>query len=173
MLSFLRFTDQWGRVRDMMRGFGQPTPDTPTMPADGRLQARSLLTVEEGLEWADACGVDVYVDNPNGGPPINLHGKKLRYVKTRPANFKLMMDAAGDIAVVNTGNFVECGVADVPILETIDANNLLKVANGKLNPDTGKFEKAPDHQPPDLKFPLLMQGCDKALLVDEPRFPRT
>lgn len=72
-----------------------------------------------------------------------------------------MIDACSDLSVVNTGAFVAFGVQMTPMLELTDENNLMKIANGKLD-ENGKFRKSPTHPVPSYDFALSLQGYDPA-----------
>ena len=72
----------------------------------------------------------------------------------------LMMDACADIDVVTRGSAIACGVKLDPILQIVDENNLLKIATGHKNPDTGKFEKASDHPDP---APLIAAEIERQI----------
>ena len=50
-------------------------------------------------------------------------------------------DGCGDLSVVTIGTLSACGIADEPILETIDANNLMKFAPGHRIDEFGKLIK--------------------------------
>lgn len=147
------------RVQHMMAGFGQMVPDTPWCPPPRTWVARIAMLMEEVLELAAAVGVNIET-------PQTTALQKDQLTLTPVPGFALTMeqlpgvlDAIADIGVVNTGNFVTCGVPDELILEVVDHNNLMKVSSGKLNEETGKFEKAAGHPAPDLAGTLrLLMG---------------
>jgi predicted HAD superfamily Cof-like phosphohydrolase len=155
------------RVKAMMLGFGQRCPASPTVgPPEDRI-SRARLKLEETLEYLDKAAlslrvkslgydiVTINLDKPFDAPEgfvVEVHPDK------KP-DLVGMMDALGDDSVVNTGSFVAHGVRMTPILEAIDENNLMKIANGKLD-DHGKFQKAKDHPVVNLEFALALQGYD-------------
>lgn len=151
-------TDHERRVISMMEAFGQNCPAYPTIADAAVRRLRVMLLLEEVIEYADAAGIDLLL--PAGD---KLHIKRVTPVcsETRTPDLAGMVDALGDISVVNTGAFVAHGVRMAPVLEMIDANNLLKYSTGKRNPDTGKFEKAPNHPVPDINLILVQQGYDR------------
>lgn len=153
-------TGHWCRVREMRAGYGQPNRDTPGLPDDDHLTACMNISFEEDLELLDAAGFDLYIGNRRIDP------QELRIQKVRSANLVEMIDACGDRSVVNTGILVACGVPDDPFLREIDNNNLLKIRTGKLNPVTGKFEKAKDHPKPDIAG-VLRDVMEQTRHVDE------
>lgn len=153
------------RVKEMMIGFGQDTPHNPTALAhDAKTRkARVRFLLEEVLELAEAEGVTVALAMDDGTYMPFDHGDardgRIRYDENGDEpDLEKIVDALTDISVVNTGAFIAHGVRVAPMLEITDSNNLLKIANGKLNPETGKFEKAPNHPVPNYAFALRVQG---------------
>lgn len=144
-------TQHYARVREMMRGFGQATPDTPGLPDAATRMLRVRLLLEEVLELAAAAGVRVQAGSQ--GPPVRFEDLVFS-ASDAPPDLVQMLDAFCDISVVNTGGFVACGVPDGPLLAVVDQNNLLKIATGRLCAETGKFIKSPDHPPPDIAAEL-------------------
>lgn len=168
------YTDHERRVRQMMAGFRQHTPDSPAMPPPAVRLARVRMLLEEVLEFADKCAIDVSINLAGGGSRFltgdyvpfdaSVEDRKegtftVTHDESKTPDLVGMVDGLGDISVVNTGGFAACGVAMTPVLEAIDANNLLKIAKGKLDAG-GKFIKHPDHQPPDLGFVLRGLGYE-------------
>lgn len=171
-----QFMPEWTpherRVREMMIGFGQGTPDTPTIPDDKTLVARIRQLLEEVFELANAAGVAIEADLPE--PCARLHfGQDGGNVIVRRdheiiPHLELMVDALSDISVVGTGTSVAIGVRLGPMIELTDHNNLMKIANGKLD-EHGKFRKSPTHPAPNYKHALAMQGWDAE--ANRPPFP--
>jgi predicted HAD superfamily Cof-like phosphohydrolase len=60
------------------------------------------------------------------------------------------VDGVMDIGVVSTGSLVTAGLPDLAFRREVDANNLLKIANGHMD-EHGKFIKPKGHPAPDLK----------------------
>lgn len=172
-------TDHERRVRCMMEGFGQTTPERPTLATQATRESRVALLLEEVLEFAEDAAVTVCVRH--GDDWVYLHPQRARIsdavvpdgawalMETEGAvpNLAGMIDALGDISVVNTGSFVAFGVRMTPILECIDANNMLKIATGRLNTETGKFEKHPNHPKPAIAYELQMQAYDPSPIVTD------
>lgn len=126
-----------------MQAYGQETPDAPTIPDAAILQTRIRFLLEEVLEAAAECGIFVATFGPDTLAPqtINDHlrvdpGKKIRFDK--------LLKELADVDVVLRGFFVALGVRMTPILEAVDANNLMKTSTGHLDA-TGKFVKSPNH----------------------------
>ena len=69
-----------------------------------------------------------------------------------------IVDGCADVSVVNIGCLLACGIADVPILEEVDQNNLSKFGAGYYRDEYGKLRKPPGHKPPDFKKVLISQG---------------
>lgn len=157
-------TDHERRIASMMTGFGQECPDKPTIPDTKTLTLRALLKLEETLEFLDAAGLQIVFDLPDrhyvADHPSSLvmcGGMKVTARPDAAPDMEGMIDALADDSVVNVGTFLALGVRMTPILEEVDANNLMKVANAKVN-DAGKFIKAPNHPPVNLKLALKLQG---------------
>jgi predicted HAD superfamily Cof-like phosphohydrolase len=137
------------RVCMMMNWFNQATPLVPVVPEDKVVKLRVALPLEETFELAEASGYEVRLN----GQKVNY--EDLELVRVGEPYMEDVIDAFGDISVVTVGGLAAYGVADTPVLEAIDENNLLKKAGGRENPVTGKFEKSPDHKPPDINAVLL------------------
>jgi len=144
------------RVITMMRGFGQTTPDRPTVPAmKDRIRCFRLL-LEEVLEYGAAAGLSAVTHSGDGQ---TLAIEDLAIVPMDDdACLVQMVDACADISVVNTCAFAAMGVRMQPVLEVVDANNLLKIETGTLDPVSGKFKKHPDHPAPDFVSVLDAQS---------------
>jgi len=149
-------------VRSMMQGYGQATPDAPCIPDAKTLILRARLKLEETLEFFDAAGLrlDFVIDGLTS-ERVKCDGLEQFRIEADPEHhpdLALMVDACADDSVVNTGTFVALGVKMQPALDAVDENNLLKIATGKKNPVTGKFEKAKDHPLTDFAKVLAEQG---------------
>lgn len=139
-------------VKKFKLGAGQSAPDTKTEPTDAEKITCVRLLIEEALEMAEALGVSVR-QNHDGGTEVN-RADDFYYICVGETNFVEVLDAAVDIMWVGvTGPLALCGMADklTPALAAVDANNLLKLANGHKCPTTGKFIKPKDHPKVDLE----------------------
>lgn len=145
-----RATTHWRRVRQMMLGFGQAAPEALlSEPSPELLKSRLMLNLEELLEQIRDAGFELrFTNNSDLYPEIDIDALAMSCV--RPPDMVKLLDGITDLSVTNTGFFVALGVPDSPFLEEVDANNLLKIATGKLNTETGKFEKTKDHPAPDI-----------------------
>lgn len=139
-------------VKKFKLGAGQSAPDTKTEPTDAEKITCVRLLIEEALEMAEALGVKI--QQPlYPAHRIDSHNNFEYYVRGK-TNFVEVLDAAVDIMWVGvTGPLALCGIADklTPALAAVDANNLLKLANGHKCPTTGKFIKPKDHPKVDLE----------------------
>lgn len=170
LLPLIPMTDHERRVHEMMRGYRQATPDEPTMPDENIRATRVALLLEEVLEFAEESAITVQIHFqreyltllPKRVPLYDLQCEdgcwSLMNTPNREPNLVGMIDALADISVVNTGAFVACGVRMTPVLECVDANNLLKIATGRLDEESGKFIKAPNHPKPDFAYVLRAQN---------------
>lgn len=144
------------RVQLMMAGFGQETPDYLWCPPPRIWVSRIAMLMEEVLELAEAVGVNIETPQTAALTKAQLTITPISGFALTGPKLPSVLDAIADISVVNTGNFVVCGVPDELILEVVDHNNLTKVSNGHLNEETGKFEKAANHPPPDIAGTLRL-----------------
>lgn len=157
------------RVRAMMQGFGQTTPDALTMPTIHDRKRMCNLLLEEVFEFVDACGLSVIVTSSDREHvSINLDA-------TAAPRFIDMVDGMADISVVLHGATNGCGISDWAwerILEEVDNNNLLKIQNGHLDPASGKFIKPKDHPKPNLVDILMAQNTEilNATATDTSRY---
>ena len=160
MSYLLRTSSHYDRVKEFMRGAGQETPSTYTVPSDKLRIARARLLLEETLETV-CYGLGVQVRFPQFGTTSldpKIMKEKAIYQVESPDNIHSRtefdpietIDGIMDMHVVATGTLVAIGLPDSTFLEEVDNNNLKKIATGKLNPETGKFEKSLKHVPPDI-----------------------
>jgi predicted HAD superfamily Cof-like phosphohydrolase len=146
------------RVKEMMLAFGQDGPSHPGIPSEKIRKLRVALLLEEVLEFAKASGIHVGHKGRNG-ERLKMENLILGPDPNHDPDLVEMADGLADISVVNTGAFIACGITMDPVLECVDANNLMKVATGTENPVTGKFEKHPDHPKPPIDAVLKLQGA--------------
>ena len=150
------------RVKEMMIGFGQDTPETPEIPDDKTLELRVRLMFEEVLEFAEAAGVIIEADLPEPCAPLSFDqdggNVTIKRDPNKAPDMTEMVDALADGSVVGVaGTAIALGVRMEPMLELTDANNLMKIANGKVD-EHGKFRKHPDHPKPNYSHALALQG---------------
>lgn len=148
----------YDRVRDFMKGVGQPTPDRYTEPTEAQRILRARLVLEEVAEFiTKGLGVSV------GSPllyltPASVKNAVYSINLSEPYNPVEMIDGVCDIHVTATGALIDAGLPHEIFQKTVDENNLDKIRNGHRNPETGKWEKHPDHQPPDIEGLLNSLG---------------
>lgn len=145
------------RVADFMRKAGQQLPGTPSV-RDGKIrELRVRLLLEEVLEFAEASGVRINLrEEPYSTPPLTY--EDFVFDTNDKVDLVKAADGLADISVVTVGAMLAYGIADVPLLEEVDQNNLMKIARGRRCPKTGKWLKPPDHQPPRIADVLRAQG---------------
>lgn len=145
-----------------MRAAGQAVPPHPAEPSPEDRLLRARLILEEAFETIEkGLGINVTIEPPGigAGSAYCIRFKDLRMAVVRPFNMIETVDGCGDVSVVTIGTLSACGVADGPILAEIDRANLQKFGpGGHRNPETGKWEKPPDHRPPDILGRLVEQG---------------
>lgn len=147
-------------VAEFMRLASQQLPEFPVLPTPGVRLLRARLIFEEAMETIEALGVDVYLSNANDG---NYQVCKDNvYIEIGgAADLVKIVDGCADISVVNTGALLACGVADLPVLDAVDYNNLAKFGPGHTKREDGKLIKPPGHKPPDFERILCGQGWIK------------
>lgn len=123
------------------------------MPSSATLELRCRLLLEEVFEFIDAAGFSVLTFDDK---PFDV--KTAAFEPYTSPDMYAMVDAIADIDVVNTGTAIALGVSMDPVLDEVDNNNLLKIATGRRNELTGKFEKHVDHPLPDIEGVLQAQG---------------
>jgi predicted HAD superfamily Cof-like phosphohydrolase len=146
------------RVERFMLLADQELPGKPTVP-DGKIrELRVRLLLEEVLEFAAASGVRVkLVGEPDDTPYLTYDEFKFETVDQ--VDLVEVADGLGDISVVTVGAMLAYGIADVELLKEVDNNNLAKFGpGGYKDPDTGKWHKPPNHQPPRIADVLRAQG---------------
>lgn len=148
------------RVIEMMRGFGQNTPDKPTLPPTPERIRCFRLLLEEVLEYGAAAGLEA-VTHSGDGQTLMIDDLAIVPIADEDPSLPDMVDACADISVVNTCAFAAMGVRMQPVLEMVDANNLLKIETGSLDPVSGKFKKHPDHPKPDFVKAVADQGGEQ------------
>jgi predicted HAD superfamily Cof-like phosphohydrolase len=150
-------TDHACRVAEFMLKAGQQLPSTPSV-RDGKIrELRVRLLLEEVLEFAEASGVGIKLREDHDATP-SLHFEDFIFETCDEVNLIKAADGLADISVVTVGAMLAYGIADVPLLEEVDRNNLAKIARGHKCPKTGKWLKPPDHQPPRIADVLRAQG---------------
>lgn len=153
------------RVRQMQRLFGQHIPDRPAVPCGDRLLSQMRMVFEEVLESIYEAGLEIVPSMKNGKETFVLEWRRISSGEGDGSiDLPKLMKELADVSVTLTGMFSACGVKMGPILEAVDCNNIEKKANGRMNPQTGKWEKHPNHQPPNIATLLLLQGWRQTTL---------
>ena len=142
------------RVIDFMRKAGQEVPVDPGIPDMDVRMLRAKLILEEAMETITALGIDLNVRYTGVGAggmiPITKSSVRMEHNMKRGPNFVEILDGCADISVVTYGTLVACGVADIPLIEAIDASNLDKFRGDAHRTSEGKWQKPSDWQPPNI-----------------------
>ena len=149
----------YDRVREMMRGFGQHTPEHPRVPDEHARKRCFFLLLEEVLEYGAAAGL-VAITHQGDGTVLHIDDLVIVEDDSTDPDLVGMVDACADISVVNMCAFAAMGIQPDPVLEMVDENNLLKIATGTLDETTGKFKKHPDHPKPEFAKEVQRQMED-------------
>ena len=140
------------RVEELMVGYKQHIPATPTVPDEKTRLLRARLILEEAFETVLALGF-ILRDVDNGAL---IDYENLVFSPDVEPNLIEIADGCADISVVTIGTLSACGIADMPLLEEVDANNLLKLQNTQWD-EFGKGVKPEGHPPPDIEAVLQSQ----------------
>ncbi len=130
------------KVKDFMLAVGQPCREKPSTPSDLERIGRVKFLLEEVLEFAEASGISVNIDE-----------SKLEYTIISPPNLVEIADSIADISYINYGSANSYGLDMEPFENEVHENNLTKVKTGYID-NSGKLRKGPDYKPVDLK-PIL------------------
>lgn len=159
-MDLTRLTTHAQRVRDFMTKARQDLPAMPMIPTDQVRILRAKLMFEEVMETIAALGVEIRM-NPedqmqvDGAAVLSADGHK--FVISGPMNLVEVADGCADVSVVTTGTLLACGIADDPLLELVDRNNLEKFGVGHSWNAAGKLIKPPGHKKPDIAAELERQ----------------
>jgi len=145
-------TEHQQRIEEFMRLAGQAVPLKPTMPSLEVRRLRANIILEEARETINGLGFEIGIDS-HEIPVVSESGEP---------NIIEVVDGCADISVVTIGTLSAFGVADKPLLETVDAANLRKFGPGSYRRETdGKWMKPPDFKAPDIISVLMSQGYEK------------
>jgi predicted HAD superfamily Cof-like phosphohydrolase len=162
LLANLDRSEHQRRVDALLRGIGHQLPTRPSMSINRDvLRAQLTMLLEEVAELMEAAGF-VAVDAATGNC-VNLDlvaAPAAGVASDAPAipDMAGTVDGVVDISVIVTGLLSLLGVADNPMLLEVDLNNLLKLAKGSLDKQTGKFNKPANHPKPEIRSLLHEQG---------------
>ena len=147
------------RVRRFMQGCGQGTPESPTVPSAEERVSRVRMQFEEVLEAAEAMGVDIGFDLPDGSNVLVVFDDFTfdSVLEDHEVDINHVIKECVDVSVVNTGTLVAFGVPDKPFLKEVDKNNELKLKRGYIN-EHGKLVKPADH--PKVDIGKVVGGLD-------------
>lgn len=178
-------TDPWALQRMLMKASDQPLPEHPVLDKGGVLYA--LLIMEEVGETFSAIASVL----KRSESPMNVflfefsqHAARLQETSARlreklvdvDINIPLteqeaveLLDGTTDIAVVNCGLALACGLPGAGAYDEVVGSNL-----SKINPATGMIDKHPDgkwikgirYYKPDLRQVMIMSGCSFSLPTD-------
>ena len=145
-------------VRQFMRVFKQPLPDTPQWPDQDTMDLRVRLKAEEFCEWLRGSG---YIFNVRVLEP-QPHGM-IREVydnnadKFTPRSLPASADALIDDLYVTIGALLSMGIDMWPLWREVQRANLRKLGGPVVK---GKQMKPPGFVPPDIEKLLRNQGWD-------------
>lgn len=153
-------------VEAFMRGAGQTIPDKPVLPADAVLKLRCRLILEEAVELIESMGFHVVCDFDESQIDVNI-GYALRISSSGiRADLPHIAKESADLLVVTLGAMSACGLPDLPIMDAVCQNNLLKLLTGTRDPG-GKLIKAANHPPVPL-VPILKElGWNDPIELEE------
>ena len=120
------------QVREFMKKFNQETPYRLTIPSSEIRILRVRLLLEEVLEFAEASGIEVFLQMPETqyvfGFSVKIDINRLSLESRNDCtNLKEMADALTDIQYVNDGAAVACGIDLEPCAEEVHRSNMTKL----------------------------------------------
>lgn len=120
------------RIDEFMTLAGQQLPMFPILPGEDVRRFRAAIILEEALETIKALGFTLLINVPNagydGGFSQICQPEWISISQTQVYEPSLVeiADGCGDLSVVTIGTLTACGIADQPVLEAVDQNNLNK-----------------------------------------------
>lgn len=134
------------QVKEFMLGCGQKVPDRPIVPDDKTLILRARLILEKALEYCDAAGIQITLDNSDNNL-VNINS--LVFKPVNEIDPVAMADALVDIKYVTNGAACAQGLDLEPLEFAVHLNNMTKLDGGYTD-EFGKFRKGPNYKPIDL-----------------------
>lgn len=160
------------KVKEFHIAFGCPVRTVPTVPSYEERLLRIKLAAEELAELAGALGihVDLFVE------PGEKNGATYRGGRCEP-DLNAAADALADIAYVNAGTALVCGIPLNACVAEVHRSNMSKLGpDGKpVLREDGKVLKGPGYTPPDLgpilARPQVLDTCEyrAAVMVEHIR----
>lgn len=147
-------TEHQQRVVQFMRLAGHNVLDSPSIANLGDHKLHGELALEETLELIAGLGYMVATDDGQIHCIESLH----LVPHEHGPNLVEIADGCADVRFVATCTLSMCGIADARLQRLVDLNNLSKFGpGGRRDPESGKWLKPPDHQPPDIAGELARQ----------------
>jgi predicted HAD superfamily Cof-like phosphohydrolase len=133
------------QVNEFMLKAEQALPPTPTVAVQKTRLLRIKLILEEALEFADACGVEITL-----GDGVTLSSvKDCDFTQVKAPDLVLMADALCDLPYVVEGSGSAFGLDLEPLQEEVHRSNMSKFIDGHRDPG-GKWIKGPSYSPANL-----------------------
>lgn len=152
-------TQHQQRVEEFMELAKQELPNSPTEPSVEVRLLRAKLILEEALETIQALGVAIFIEGYRANLLYEMTtATGCHLAACDPFNMVEAVDGCCDLSVVTIGTLSALGVADAPLIEAVDRNNLEKFGPGHTIREDGKLVKPPGHKPPDITAELVKQG---------------
>jgi len=156
-----QMTPRQYEVAQWMEKAGFKVPATPTVPGEKERELRARLILEEAMEVIEALGVTLETSIKDGeSHPIVFDSFEFITHEDEMCDLEAVADGLSDLDYVTLGCFCSFGIENLQINNEVDANNRLKLENGKKNRKTGKLEKAKDHPAPYFRGILEEQGWE-------------
>lgn len=154
-----RKTAHQQRVEKFMEKAGQELPPKPVVPSESVRLLRAKLIFEEALETIQALGIDLelryYGAGAAGEIPIVMKQVLFKPNARREISLVDIADGCADVSVVTIGTLSACGIRDDALLSEVDRSNLAKFrGDAHRDPETGKWIKPSDWQPPNIQAVL-------------------
>ncbi len=153
-------------IDEFMHHAKQDLPEKPTIPAQKIRGLRAKLILEEAIETISALGFDLWYEPANCSYESSSYHYVLpefleitpKIISEEHISLEEIADGCADLSVVTIGTLSACGIADTPLLNLIDENNLSKFDGGETIRADGKLIKSPNWKAPDIKGLLKKMG---------------
>ena len=155
--NILEVSESYGQIKAFMKGAGQSTPEHFQRLTQEERVLRARLILEEALETVVlGLGIQIGVRDRDGFVQIDRPengGKFLEQFTLNPVwdlDMVEFVDGVMELNVVGLGGLVAAGLPDAALRREVDTKNLLKIAHGHTDSETGKFIKPKDHPAPNI-----------------------
>lgn len=147
-----------GRVAGFHELIGMKDPIVPTNMSQSDREKRARIDGEEHAEKMIALLGFKAAFNLMWDLFFKVNSSRTKKLGHEgPGDLVEIADACVDTLYVTAGTLCVAGISDKELIDLVCDNNDEKIRTGHMGSD-GKFQKHPDHKPPDLRAELIRQG---------------